>query len=258
MVTGLRRGELCALRWRDLDLDRGTLTLARSIGQRGGSGGRRTPSPTSSDASRSTTRPSLSCAPTARGARTGARRRASLPDDAFVFSQRPDGSTHLLPDSVSQRYARARRTSRHQDDDPQAAALLGDRADLRRRRRADCGRPARARRRRHDDPPGLHGVGVGVRPARTSTLFSRMPSLPAPTSRARPALEAVHPYEVVAHALVEEIKAGAWPVGELLPSLSRFAEKRSVSVSTVQRAMKLLDSWAYVQVVTGRGARVLP
>jgi GntR family trehalose operon transcriptional repressor len=62
----------------------------------------------------------------------------------------------------------------------------------------------------------------------------------------------------VAHAIVEEIEAGDWPIGELLPSLASLANQRSVSTSTVQRAVKLLESWAYVQVVTGRGARVLP
>ncbi len=34
MVTGMRRGELCGLRWRDVDLEAGVLALSRSIGQR--------------------------------------------------------------------------------------------------------------------------------------------------------------------------------------------------------------------------------
>lgn len=36
MVTGFRRGELCAIRWRHLDLTASVLTLERSIGQRSG------------------------------------------------------------------------------------------------------------------------------------------------------------------------------------------------------------------------------
>ena len=36
MVTGFRRGELCAIRWRDLDLAAGVLMLGKSIGQRSG------------------------------------------------------------------------------------------------------------------------------------------------------------------------------------------------------------------------------
>jgi integrase len=35
MTTGARRGELCALRWEDVDLDTGVLTLRRSISQDG-------------------------------------------------------------------------------------------------------------------------------------------------------------------------------------------------------------------------------
>jgi integrase len=36
MVTGFRRAELCAIRWRHLDLTAGVLMLERSIGQRSG------------------------------------------------------------------------------------------------------------------------------------------------------------------------------------------------------------------------------
>ena len=36
VTTGLRRGELLALRWRDLDLEAGTLTVARSVDEAGG------------------------------------------------------------------------------------------------------------------------------------------------------------------------------------------------------------------------------
>ena len=48
MTTGARRGELCALRWSNVDLDRGVITLRRAISQFGASGARRTPRPTSS------------------------------------------------------------------------------------------------------------------------------------------------------------------------------------------------------------------
>ncbi|HET9258468.1 MAG TPA: hypothetical protein VFO16_25185 [Pseudonocardiaceae bacterium] len=36
MITGFRRGELCAIRWRHLDLETGVLTVEKSIGQRSG------------------------------------------------------------------------------------------------------------------------------------------------------------------------------------------------------------------------------
>ena len=31
-MTGMRRGELLALRWRDIDLDAGTIAIRRSVG----------------------------------------------------------------------------------------------------------------------------------------------------------------------------------------------------------------------------------
>jgi len=34
IVTGVRRGELCALRWIDVDLSTGVISVSRSIGQR--------------------------------------------------------------------------------------------------------------------------------------------------------------------------------------------------------------------------------
>src|ERR1039458_6192997 len=37
-LTGARRGELCALRWSDIDLKAGTLTIARSVYETAGGG----------------------------------------------------------------------------------------------------------------------------------------------------------------------------------------------------------------------------
>lgn len=259
MVTGLRRGELCSLRWRDVDLERGTLTLARSIGQRGQ---QRWEKDTKSHQHRRLALDDESVALLlAHRERCKAHAVAvgiDLPDESFVFSRVPDGSSHLLPDSVSQRYAKlvARlgiKTSIHKLRHYSATELISGGVDV----RTVAGRLG-------------HGGGgsttlrvytawVSESDQRaSSTLFSRMPPRPETTSRVRPDSEPVHPYEVLAHALAEEIEIGDWPVGELLPSLPRLAEQRGVSVSTVQRAVKLLATWAYVHVVTGRGARVLP
>jgi integrase len=54
MVTGVRRGELCALRWRHLDFSTGVLVVKRSIAQRDGRTWRRTLRLTSSVGLRST------------------------------------------------------------------------------------------------------------------------------------------------------------------------------------------------------------
>jgi len=56
MVTGIRRGELCALRWRHVDWEAGVLAVRQSIWQRGKQVGRRTPRTTRSGGLRSTPR----------------------------------------------------------------------------------------------------------------------------------------------------------------------------------------------------------
>jgi integrase len=107
MVTGLRRGELCALRWAHVDLASGTLKLERSIGQR------------SRDTWEKDTKTHqhrrIALDPETVALLSEHRRRCetdaealglTLITDAFVFSMSPDGSTHRLPDSVSQRYAK--------------------------------------------------------------------------------------------------------------------------------------------------------
>lgn len=181
-----------------------------------------------------------------------------LSGEAFVFSRVPDGSTHLLPDSVSQRYAKlaarlAIKTSIHKLRHYSATELISGGVDI----RTVAGRLG-------------HGGG-GTTTLRvytawvsesdqraSSTLFSRMPVRSTAPSRIRPDSAAVHPYEVVAHALLKEIDPGERAIGELLPSLPDLAGQCGVSVSTAQRAVKQLESWGYVQVMAGRGARVLP
>ena len=104
MVTGLRRGELCSIRWRDFDLERGTLMLASSIGQRGRVLWEK--GPKSHQHRRLALDPeSVELLVAHRGlcASHADALGVHLTDDAFVFRS-PDGSTHLVPDSVSPRY----------------------------------------------------------------------------------------------------------------------------------------------------------
>ena len=258
MITGLRRGELCSMRWQDVDLERGVLTLARSIGQRGQ---QRWEKDTKTHQHRRLALDPESvellaehrsrCKAHARAVET------QLSKDAFVFSRAPDGSTFLVPDSVSQRYSKLAgrlgiNTTIHKLRHYSATELISAGVDV----RTVAGRLG-------------HGGG-GTTTLRfytawvaeadqraSSALFSRMPRRPAVTPRSTSAVEPRHSYEFVAHALLGRIDAGEWQAGELLPPMKVLAENRGASVSTVQRAVKLLQAWACVEVVSGRGVRVL-
>ncbi|WP_344414432.1 tyrosine-type recombinase/integrase [Pseudonocardia ailaonensis] len=257
MVTGLRRGELCGLRWRDLDLDRGTLTVARGIAQRDGRAWEKT---TKTHQQRrlaldDETVELLRAHHETCGGRAQALS-AVLASDAFVFSLAPDGSTHLLPDSVSQRYGKLARklgiaTSIHKLRHYSATELISAGVDI----RTVAGRLG-------------HGGGgtttlrvytawVAESDQRAATnLFSRLPARPAERARLDdPSLVARHPYEVLAVELRREVENGTWT--EWLPSNKELARTHDVSVGTAQRAARLLAEWGVVAVLPGRGVRVL-
>lgn len=260
MVTGLRRGELCSLRWRDIDLKAGVLKLERSIGQRSGKTWEKD---TKSHQQRRIALDEETLE-LLHGHRTRCTARAEaldveLADDAFVFSLAPDGSTHLLPDSVSQRYGKLGRklgiqTTIHKLRHYSATELITAGVDV----RTVAGRLG-------------HGGGgtttlrvytawVAESDQRASTsLFARMPARPtvAPASLPAEPITPRHPYEVVAVALRAEIDAGSWPASERLPPIKTLAGVHAVSAATVQRAVKLLESWGYVEALPGRGVRVL-
>jgi integrase len=107
-VTGARRGELCALRWSDVGVTFGSLSIARSlVGNRNDD---LVEKGTKTHASRrvsldSTTLASLEvhrrrC--TERALACGAK----VPKSAFVFSDSPDGATPWRPDRVTRAFRR--------------------------------------------------------------------------------------------------------------------------------------------------------
>ncbi|KPI12037.1 transcriptional regulator, GntR family [Actinobacteria bacterium OK074] len=103
MVTGSRRGEMCALRWSHIDFERLELTVKHS-------NDRGTIKDTKTHQRRrqaidSVIRAVL-LAHRARMEERCKRLGGTLSRDAFVFSTEPDGAKPLLPDSVSQRYKR--------------------------------------------------------------------------------------------------------------------------------------------------------
>jgi integrase len=137
MITGQRRGELCAIRWRHLELDTGLLHLERAIGQRGKT---KWEKETKDHQDRRITLDpgtiELLKQLRKRRAAQASMLEVVLNEDAYVFSRVPDGSRHRLPDSIGQRYrSPARRlgitTSIHKLRHYSATELIAAGVDIR-------------------------------------------------------------------------------------------------------------------------------
>lgn len=106
-VTGARRGELCALRWTDVDLGDGTVTISRVI-TLGLDGPVERNKPKTRGSVRTLSLDSGTVAVLrahrARCAERAAACGVTLPAKAFLFSNEPDGSEAWRPDSTSRRF----------------------------------------------------------------------------------------------------------------------------------------------------------
>src|SRR5689334_19569412 len=107
MTTGARRGELCALRWRDVDFTAAVLRIGSSIGQLGARVWEK-------DTKTHQRRRIVLDAQTLALLRAYLHDRAQLAamlgiglgEDTFVFAGAPNGTTPVRPDTVTQRYRR--------------------------------------------------------------------------------------------------------------------------------------------------------
>lgn len=108
-LTGMRRGELCALRWTDVHLDRGELDIARSVVIVPGGLSEKA---TKTDRTRRVALDRVGIALLKQHRRRVTQwarlAEASLADDAFVFSPEIDGSMPYRPDSVTGFFIRLR------------------------------------------------------------------------------------------------------------------------------------------------------
>ncbi len=107
-VTGARRGELCALRWSDLDTKAGTITIARSVvGQRNDD---LVEKGTKTHASRRISLDPVTLrslkAHQERCAARSADYDVKLPPKAFLFSDTPDGSSPWRPNRLTLAFRR--------------------------------------------------------------------------------------------------------------------------------------------------------
>jgi hypothetical protein len=85
------------------------------------------------------------------------------------------------------------------------------------------------------------------------SIAARMPA--KPVNGAAPVLvdiEPSSPYERIAVDVRDRIVDGSLPVGLPIPTVKELAKQHGVSLSTAQRAVRLLDTWGLVSVDTGR------
>jgi integrase len=108
-LSGMRRGELCALRWSDLDFEAGTMEVARSVVVIAGGLAEKAPK---TDRSRSVALDAVAVALLqhhhARTLTKVTEARGHLAPDAFVFSPFTDCSTPYRPDNVTSFFIRVR------------------------------------------------------------------------------------------------------------------------------------------------------
>lgn len=264
MVTGARRGELCALTWERVDFAAGVLAIRSSIAQRNG---RTWEKETKTHQQRRITLDDQTLALL----RAYRRRRLEeaetlgfeLPPTARVFSLSPDGSRWINPDTVTQRYARM-------------CARLGWDMHL--------------HQLRHYSGTELVAAGVDVRTVAgrlghsgggtttlkvysawrseadqraAGTLAGRMPALPvdvdqdgALTVVPAPATEDAAPYLRIAADLRAAITCGALGPGDALPTHVDLMARYGVSAGTAHRAVQELATSGLVHVSRGKRAVV--
>lgn len=260
MTTGSRRAELCALRWRDVDLTNGTLNVRKSIDQNGAT---TTEKETKSHQHRrialdAETIIVLQDHKTRCEARAAALE-VTLSPDAFVFSLAPNGQTEMKPDTVTQRYGRLAEklglsTTFHKLRHFSATELITAGVDP----RTVSGRLGHAGG--GSTTLRVYSAWVAESDQRAATsLSARMPARPpAPvdrTERAKTKPEA--PYEKIAAGIRQQILDGDLPPGSPAPTQQEIRTTHDVSAGTANRAMDLLKTWNLVEASRGRRAVVL-
>lgn len=262
MVTGARRGELCALMWGRIDLDARVVAIRSSIAQRG----RRTwEKDTKAHQQRRITLDEDTVA-LLRAYRAHCAQRAGhgaeMPVEARIFSPMPDGSTWLKPDTVSQRYSRMCERlgwdmNIHQLRHYSATELIAAGVDV----RTVAGRLGHG----GGGTTTLRVYSAWVSEAdqrAAGRLAGRMPKLPAglaDSSELTPPAKPVDdssPYRRIAADLRGAIACGALSPGEQLPTFAVLAERYGVSFGTAQRAVGVLKEDGLVTVSRGHRAVV--
>jgi integrase len=264
LMTGARRGELCALRWDRVDFAAGILVIRSSIAQLGAKTWEKD---TKTHQQRRITLDDLTLSLLRAYLRRCKERAAGvaleLADDARVFSLSPDGSEWLKPESVGQRYVRMCERlgwdmNLHQLRHYSATELIAAGVDV----RTVAGRLGHG----GGGTTTLRVYSAWVSEAdqrAAGSLASRMPTLPAGVERdggmtAMPETitEDSAPYLRIAEDLRGAIRCGALKVGDQLPTIAALGKRYGVAISTAQRAIATLADVDQVTVSRGKRATV--
>ena len=253
MVSGMRRGEISALRWRHVDFATETLIVQRANAQpRSGVKEKQTKT---HQQRRIAIDPQTAALLRAHRERWEQRCRllgVDLRDDMFVFSPAPDASSPYGPRSLSLRYRRLamklglRSTRLHSLRHYAATELIAAGVDV----RTVAGRLG-------------HGSGgattlkvyagwVDEADRRAATTMAGIMPVPVAAPRAPRG-----PYEAIAAELRDQIVTGRLHAGDQLPTIAELATRHGVAVGTVHRAMDLLRSEGLIAASRGRRSVVV-
>jgi hypothetical protein len=249
MVSGMRRGEVSALRWQHVDLATSTLTVQRANAHpRSGVKEKQTKT---RQQRRIAIDPQTAALLREHRERCAERCRVlglGFRDDMFVFSPVPDASSPYTPRSLSSRYRRLAiklglgSTRLHSLRHYAATELIAAGVDV----RTVAGRLG-------------HGSGgattlrvyagwVGEADRRAAATMAGIMPVPVPVAPAPRG-----PYEVIAAELREQILTGRLRAGDQLPTIAELATRHGVAVGTAHRAMDLLRAEGLI--VSSRGRR---
>jgi len=261
MVTGVRRGELCALRWDFLDLDAAVLSIKTSIGQDGKTTWEKdTKTHQQRRIALDAATVTLLRAYRRKCDETAAELGRQVRVDGRIFSPNVDHGTWHKPDSVSQRYRRmcaklgwdmSVQELRHYS----ATELISSGADVR----------TVAGRLGHGGGGSttlrVYSAWVSEADQRAAgNLSARMPDLPIGITQDKTGTETIEaevdsPYQKIAADLRGAISCGALRAGDSLPTVKELANRYDVVISTAHRAIAELKSEKLV--VASRGRRTV-
>ena len=272
MTTGARRGELCALRWRDLLVSHAvqgehdceacgckwTLVIRRAIAE--AHDGTLWETDTKAHQRRHVALDPETVAVLLdhrqQCEQLATRLGTTRSNDHFMFARTPDGTLCSKPSLVTRRYERCAarlkiKTTLHRLRHYSATELITAGVDV----RTVAGRLGH---RDANTTLKVYAAWVSAADQHASTvLMQRVPQRPAPPVQITdPAMRnPTSPYECVAATLYTAWESGTLTVGTEL-TVKSIAAAHDISIGTSHRVISLLDQWGVLQVCTGRPSTV--